>query len=113
MQTVPTTIPARRPAHRPSRRTQLKAIQQRRSINRNLNRPLPSTGLERLLRVRSVYCADDDSEGRSNHDTDPDPDRILGEGEHHYAEDDAEAGPEADLVEESRSVVAPFVPASR
>ena len=66
-----------------------------------------------LLRVRSEYCADDDSDGRSNHDADPDPDRILGEGEHHDAEDDAEAGPEASLVEESRSVVTPFVPASR
>ena len=65
-----------------------------------------------LLRVRSEYCADDDSHGRSNHDTDPDPDSILGEGEHHYAEDNAESGPESGLVEESRSVVTPFVPAS-
>ena len=50
--------------------------------------------------VRLEYCPDDDSKPGK----DPDPNRVLGDGEHH----NTEAGPDDDAKSDKRSVATAF-----
>jgi hypothetical protein len=53
---------------------------------RALDRPLHGDLAGELLRVCLEHWPDHDSEARAERNSDPGPDRVLGEGGHHYPE---------------------------